>query len=318
MKCLVTGVAGFVGSHVAERLLADGHEVVGLDAFTDYYARALKEGNLRSLLSKASFTFLEADLTEVDLVSLLGDIDWVFHQAGQAGVRASWGRDFAIYTTSNITATQWLLESARHAPRLKRLVYASSSSVYGNALALPVTEETLPQPISPYGVTKLAAEHLCMLYWHSYQVPAVALRYFTVYGPRQRPDMAFHKFLKAMILGNEFTVYDDGYQTRDFTYVADIVEANIQAAQSHLDAVGQVFNIAGGSRAPLREVIRTMEALLGKSARIQYEPPALGDVRDTFADTTRARRVLGYQPRVALHEGLSAEIAFLRELYQHV
>jgi nucleoside-diphosphate-sugar epimerase len=199
---------------------------------------------------------------------------------------------------------------------VQRFVNASSSSIYGNARALPVTEETLPRPVSPYGVTKLAAEHLCMLYWHNYRVPTVTLRYFTVYGPRQRPDMAFHKFLKAMLQDTDFTIYDDGYQTRDFTYVTDIVEANIQAAQAP-DAIGQVFNIAGGSRVHLREVIQAMEALLGRSARIHYEPPALGDVRDTFADTSRAQRILGYQPRVSLQEGLAAEVGFLRELYGH-
>jgi UDP-glucose 4-epimerase len=315
MKCLVTGVAGFVGSHLAERLLRDGHSVVGVDAFTDYYARALKQGNLQRLQDHASFTFLEADLNATDLVALIGENEWIFHQAGQAGVRASWGQDFALYTAANITATQHLLEAATRAPNLKRFVYASSSSIYGNARALPVTEETLPQPVSPYGVTKLAGEHLCMLYWHNYHIPTVMLRYFTVYGPRQRPDMAFHKFLKAMLQEAEFTVYDDGYQTRDFTYVADIVEANVQAAQAP-DAAGQVFNIAGGSRVTLREVIKTMEALVGKPARIRYEPPALGDVRDTFADTTRAQHILGYQPRVTLREGLAAETDFLRALYE--
>jgi UDP-glucose 4-epimerase len=315
MKCLVTGVAGFVGSHLAERLLADGHEVLGVDDFTDYYARDLKERNLRGLKGHAGFTLLEADLNALDLPTLLEQTEWVFHQAGQAGVRASWGRDFAIYTACNITATQHLLEAATRAPNLKRLVYASSSSIYGNARALPVTEQTLPQPVSPYGVTKLAAEHLCNLYWHNYRVPTVALRYFTVYGPRQRPDMAFHKFLKAMLLGQEFTIFDDGYQTRDFTYVADIVEANIQAAQAP-DATGEVFNIAGGSRVTVREVIALMEELLGKKARIRYEPPAKGDVRDTFADTSHAQKLLGYRPRVSLREGLAAEIAFLREMYQ--
>lgn len=314
MKCFVTGAAGFVGSHLSERLVRDGHEVVGVDAFTDYYARALKESNLQELQGKPGFTFIEADLNTLDLSAALEDIDWVFHQAGQAGVRASWGRDFAIYTACNIAATQRLLEAAPRAPRLKRLVYASSSSIYGNAPALPVTEETLPQPVSPYGVTKLAAEHLCMLYWHNYRVPAVALRYFTVYGPRQRPDMAFHKFIKAMLNDQEITVYDDGHQTRDFTYVSDIVEANIQAAQA-ADAAGKVFNIAGGSRVHLRAVIATMEELLGKPARIHYDPPALGDVRDTFADTSYAQRILGYAPRVSLRDGLAAEIAFLRELY---
>jgi nucleoside-diphosphate-sugar epimerase len=294
--------------------VCDGHEVIGVDAFTDYYARALKERNLRELQGKTGFTFIEADLGTLDMGAALEEVDWIFHQAGQAGVRTSWGRDFATYTACNITATQHLLEAARHAPRLKRLVYASSSSVYGNAPELPVTEETLPRPISPYGVTKLAAEHLCMLYWHSYRVPAVALRYFTVYGPRQRPDMAFHKFVKAMLLDQDITVYDDGHQTRDFTYVGDIVEANIQAAQA-TDASGRVLNIAGGSRVHLREVIATMEDLLGKPARIRYEAPALGDVRDTFADTSYARRVLGYAPRVSLRDGLAAEIAFLRDLY---
>lgn len=314
MKCFVTGAAGFIGSHLAERLVRDGHEVVGMDAFTDYYARALKERNLEALQGKPGFTFIEADLNTLDLGAALEGVEWIFHQAGQAGVRASWGRDFAAYTACNITATQHLLEAARHAPRLKRLIYASSSSVYGNAPELPVTEKTLPRPISPYGVTKLAAEHLCMLYWHSYRVPAVALRYFTVYGPRQRPDMAFHKFIKAMLLDQEITVFDDGQQTRDYTYVNDIVEANIQAAQA-AEVSGKVFNIAGGSRVHLREVIATMEDLLGKPARIRYEAPALGDVRDTFADTSYARRLLGYAPRVSLRDGLAAEIAFLRDLY---
>ncbi len=314
MKCFVTGAAGFIGSHLAERLVRDGHEVVGMDAFTDYYARALKERNLEALQGKPGFTFIEADLNTLDLGAALEGVEWIFHQAGQAGVRASWGRDFAAYTACNITATQHLLEAARHAPRLKRLIYASSSSVYGNAPELPVIEKTLPSPISPYGVTKLAAEHLCMLYWHSYRVPAVALRYFTVYGPRQRPDMAFHKFIKAMLLDQEITVFDDGQQTRDYTYVNDIVEANIQAAQA-AEVSGKVFNIAGGSRVHLREVIATMEDLLGKPARIRYEAPALGDVRDTFADTSQARRLLGYAPRVSLRDGLAAEIAFLRDLY---
>ncbi len=314
MKCLVTGVAGFIGSHLAERLLNDGHNVLGIDAFTDNYARAFKQNNLQTLQKQAPFTFLEADLNQTDLDALLSDVAWVFHQAGQAGVRASWGQDFALYIAANISATQRLLEAATRAPSVQRFVNASSSSIYGNAPNLPVTEETLPQPVSPYGVTKLAAEHLCSLYWHNYRVPTVTLRYFTVYGPRQRPDMAFHKFLKAMLHDANFTVYDDGYQTRDFTYVADIVEANIQAAQAP-DAVGQVFNIAGGSRVQLREVIQTMEALTGKPARIHYEPPARGDVRDTFADTSRARRILGYAPQVSLQEGLAAEVAFLRKLY---
>lgn len=314
MNCLVTGVAGFVGSHLAERLIADGHEVIGVDAFTDYYARALKEANLSALRAEPQFHLIDDDLHALDLVPLVARRDWIFHQAGQAGVRASWGSDFATYTAQNISATQRLLEAATTAPRLQRFVYASSSSVYGDAPTLPVTEETLPHPLSPYGVTKLAAEHLCLLYFKSYRVPTVALRYFTVYGPRQRPDMAFHRFGRALLEGDAIRVYGDGEQTRDFTYVADIVEANVRAAQVP-EAVGGVFNVAGGSRVALRDVLALLTELSGRQATITYEVSARGDVRDTFGDTTRARQVLGYRPTVALREGLAAELAYLRQLY---
>lgn len=314
MRSLVTGVAGFVGSHLAERLIAEGHEVVGVDCFTDYYPRALKEANLRALRAAERFQFVEGDLNALDLAALLADREWIFHQAGQAGVRASWGQDFDVYTACNIGATQRLLEASVGAPRLRRFVYASSSSVYGDAPTLPVTEETLPRPLSPYGVTKLAAEHLCLLYWKSYRVPTVALRYFTVYGPRQRPDMAFHRFGKAMLEGSELHVFGDGEQTRDFTYVGDIVEANLLAADAP-EAAGHVFNIAGGSRVALREVLDLLERLSGRQANVCFEASARGDARDTYADTTQARRMLGYSPKVALCEGLAAELAYLRELY---
>lgn len=314
MRCLVTGVAGFVGSHLAERLLAEGHEVLGVDAFIPYYPRALKEANLRGLRQDGRFTLVETDLATAELTPLLEGRDWVFHQAAQAGVRASWGQNFEVYTSCNITATQRLLEAATRSPELKRLVYASSSSVYGDTTALPVTEQTLTQPVSPYGVTKLAAEHLCTLYWHNHRVPVVSLRYFTVYGPRHRPDMSFHIFGKALIQGNEIVVFGDGRQTRDFTYVADIVEANLRAAQTP-GVEGHVFNVAGGSRVSLREAIETLEGLSGRRAQLRHVEVALGDVRDTYADTSLAQRLLGYTPRVALREGLAAELAYLETLY---
>lgn len=314
MRCLVTGVAGFVGSHLAERLIADGHEVVGIDAYIDYYPRSYKDANLKHLYGSSAFRFVEGDLNTLPLGELLVDREWIFHQAAQAGVRASWGQSFEVYTSCNISATQRLLEAAIEAPDLKRLVYASSSSVYGNATSLPVTEDTLTRPVSPYGVTKLAAEHLCSLYWHNYHVPSVSLRYFTVYGPRQRPDMGFHRFGKAILEGQPISVYGDGEQTRDFTYVSDVVEANIRAAS--VPAVeGMVFNIAGGSRVSLRDVFSTLEALSDREVLLHFEDTARGDVRDTYGDIALAQHLLGYAPRVALREGLAAELAFLQVLY---
>lgn len=314
MRCLVTGVAGFVGSHLAERLIADGHEVLGVDCFVDYYPRAHKEANLRGLLAAPGFRFVEGDLNALPLDEILAGRQWVFHQAAQAGVRASWGTSFDGYISANIAATQRLLEATLGASALERFVYASSSSVYGDAPELPATESTLTRPVSPYGVTKLAAEHLCSLYWRNYRVPTVSLRYFTVYGPRQRPDMAFHRFGKALLTGERLTVYGDATQTRDFTYISDIVEANVRAAAAP-EAAGHVFNIAGGSRVGLRQVIETMATLSGRDAHIEYEETARGDVRDTYGDITLARRLLGYAPTVALREGLAAELDYLRALY---
>src|SRR5687767_12288155 len=228
MKALVTGAAGFIGSHLSARLIAQGATVTGLDCFTDYYPRALKERNLRDLRGPG-FTLVESPIAETNLDALLDGITHVFHLAAQAGVRKSWGRDFRVYTVNNVEATQVLLEACVAKP-IERLVYASSSSVYGDRVTLPMREDALPQPVSPYGVTKLAAEQLCYLYYVNHGVPAVSLRYFTVYGPRQRPDMGFHIFLRAALLGTPITVYGDGEQTRDFTFVADAVGATIAAA----------------------------------------------------------------------------------------
>lgn len=315
MRCLVTGVAGFVGSHLAERLLADGHEVCGVDAFIDYYSHSLKESNLQKARAWDKFQFVEDDLLHVNLRMLLEGVDWIFHQAAQAGVRSSWGEQFDRYTDCNVLATQRLLEAARQVKGLRRFVYASSSSVYGNARAFPVLEETLPQPVSPYGVTKLAAEHLCTLYHREFQIPAVSLRYFTVYGPRQRPDMAFHRFCKSIIEKEEIHIFSDGQQTRDFTYIDDVIEANISAATSD-GAIGQVMNIAGGAHVTINEVIQILEGISGTPARVSYKGRQPGDVTDTFADTRLARQLLNYHPRISLRDGLAAEFHYMTSLYE--
>ncbi len=317
MRCLVTGVAGFIGSHLAERLLSDGHEVCGVDAFIDYYPRAMKERNLEVARSWNSFTFIEDDLLTMRVIPLLDGVDWVFHQAAQAGVRASWGKEFAHYTGCNVLVTQRLLEAALYTNSIRRFIYASSSSVYGDAVELPLVEDTLLSPLSPYGVTKLAAENLCTLYHRNFDVPTVSLRYFTVYGPRQRPDMAFHRFCKAVINGEPVRVFGDGYQTRDFTYVSDIVEANLQAATS-VQAVGQVMNIAGGSRVTVRHIVELLSAISNSRVEVIYSEKEFGDVRHTLADTSRAERLLRYRPRVTLQEGLTQEYAYVQDLYERV
>jgi len=309
MKALVTGAAGFIGSTLTERLLADGADVVGIDCFTDYYPRAIKERNLSGPLAHANFRFVESRIQEVDLPALLKDRTHVFHLAAQAGVRKSWGRDFAIYTVNNIEATQSLLEAACGMPALERFVYSSSSSVYGDHTPMPMREDALPQPVSPYGVSKLAAEQLCYLYFSNYGVPTVSLRYFTVYGPRQRPDMGFHKFLRATILGEPITLYGDGDQTRDFTFVSDAVGANVAAATRGVP--GRVYNIGGGSRVTVNEVLQMIGRIAGRTPLITVDPVQKGDMRHTYADTSLARTDLGYAPTVGLEEGLAAEYRWL-------
>ena len=301
MRALVTGGAGFIGSHLSERLLADGAEVIAVDCFTDYYARSIKERNLEGLRGRSAYRFVEADLNVVDVATLLDGVTHVFHLAAQAGVRKSWGRDFQTYTTLNIDATQRVLEACVGRP-LERVVYASSSSVYGDDVAMPMREDAMVQPVSPYGVTKLAAEHLCHLYFVNHQVPTVSLRYFTVYGPRQRPDMGFHRFFSAVIEGRSLVQYGDGLQTRDFTYIADIVTANLTAAVR--GAPGRVYNIGGGSRVSLRDVFDMIARVTGRALQIDRQSAQKGDMRDTYADTARARADLGFQPSVDLESGL--------------
>jgi nucleoside-diphosphate-sugar epimerase len=308
MNVLVTGVAGFIGSHLAERLLDRGARVKGLDCFTDYYPRAVKEANLLAIRDRHGFTLVERSIQEADLDELLGDTTHVFHLAAQAGVRKSWGRDFEVYTRQNVQATQILLEACVRSP-IERLVYASSSSVYGDDVALPMREDAVPRPVSPYGVTKLAAEHLCHLYFTNYGLPTVSLRYFTVYGPRQRPDMGFHRFLRAA-LGNEpITLYGDGEQTRDFTFVSDAVEATIAAGLGGVP--GRVYNIGGGSRVSVNHVLDLLAGIIGRPLRIDREAAQKGDMRDTYADTSLARSDLRFAPRVSLDQGLEAEYRWL-------
>jgi nucleoside-diphosphate-sugar epimerase len=309
VKALITGAAGFIGSTLAERLLADGADVVGIDCFTDYYPRPIKERNLSAALNHPRYRFVESRIQDAGLPALLHDRTHVFHLAAQAGVRKSWGRDFTIYTVNNIEATQALLEAACGMPALERFVYSSSSSVYGDLVKMPMREDALPQPVSPYGVSKLAAEQLCYLYFANYGIPAVSLRYFTVYGPRQRPDMGFHKFLRATILGEPITVYGDGDQTRDFTFVSDAVSANVAAATRGVP--GRVYNIGGGSRVSVNDVLAMIARIAGRRPQTIVDPAQKGDMRHTYADTSLAHADLGYAPTVGLEEGLAAEHQWL-------
>jgi nucleoside-diphosphate-sugar epimerase len=308
MKALVTGVAGFIGSHLAAALLDRGATVTGVDSFTDYYARAVKDANLAHLKDRPGFAFVEAALQDSDLQALLTGVTHVFHLAGQPGVRKSWGRDFDVYTRDNIQATQRLLESMVGMP-IQKYVYSSSSSVYGDHVSLPMREDAYLQPVSPYGVTKLAAEHLGNLYLANHAVPVVSLRYFTVYGPRQRPDMAFQRFLTAVRDGQSITVYGDGEQTRDFTFVSDIVTANLAAAERGVP--GSVYNIGGGSRVTLNHVLELIGKVTGKSVAVRREPKQKGDMRHTYADTSAARRDLDFTPHVTLEHGLDQQYRWL-------
>ncbi len=313
MKIVITGVAGFIGSHLASLALANGDDVIGIDCFTDYYPRAVKERNLEGLKSSSRFTFLEENLLEADLRSIFERVDVVYHLAAQAGVRASWGASFRIYTDLNVLGTQVLLEAARDAG-VGRVVYASSSSVYGDVREFPMRETQTPHPVSPYGVTKLAAEHLAVLYTKNYRLSTVSLRYFTVYGPRQRPDMAFHIFGRAMLLGLPLPVFGDGRQTRDFTFVADAARATYQAGVA-TGVDGMVMNIGGGSRVSLNTVLDTLARIVGVVLDVRNTDVQKGDVHHTSADISRAREHLGYAPGVTLDEGLKQEIDWLRTIY---
>jgi nucleoside-diphosphate-sugar epimerase len=309
MHALVTGAAGFIASHVSNLLLDRGATVRGIDAFTDYYPRPLKEANLATLTGRAGFSFTEAALEAVDLDALLDGVTHIFHFAAQAGVRRSWGSDFRHYTLNNVEVTQRLLEAVA-SRSIERFLYASTSSVYGDLAPIPMKEDVRLQPVSPYGVTKLAGEQLCYLYHVNHGVPTVALRLFTVYGPRQRPDMGFHRFLTAAHHGEPISLYGDGEQTRDFTFVSDVAEAAFRGASQGV--AGRVYNIGGGSRVSVNEILRLVEQVVGRPLVLDRQGPQPGDMRDTFADTSLARADLGFEPKTSLAEGLAAEYAWLK------
>ena len=306
-KFIVTGVAGFIGSYIAERLIKDGNLVIGIDCFADYYCVKIKEKNLENLLSFDSFKLMKDDLLRINFDEVLEGVSGIFHEAAQAGVRASWGADFKIYCDNNILATQRLLEAIKNTN--VRLIYASSSSVYGDTKKIPMEENDKPMPVSPYGVSKLAGEHLCSLYHKNFGTDVISLRYFTVYGPRQRPDMAFHKLIKAALTDSEFVIYGDGSQTRDFTYIDDIVEANINGFQK--GESGEIYNIGGGHRIDMNSVIETISEIVGKKIKVKRIEKQKGDVQDTLSYTDKANKDFNYKPMFSLEEGLKQEIKWI-------
>ncbi|MGB6058061.1 MAG: NAD-dependent epimerase/dehydratase family protein [Microthrixaceae bacterium] len=310
-RVLVTGCAGFIGSHTTERLLEGGHTVRGVDMFTDNYDPDLKRANLRVALKDPAFELIEVDLVEADPVELLDGIDVVLHLAGQPGVRASWADGFDIYVKRNIEATQRLLEAARGSS-IERFAAASSSSVYGDAETYPTAETAVPKPVSPYGVTKLAAEHLCTLYASNFGVPTVSLRYFTVFGPRQRTDMALRRMIDSALNSRPFPLYGDGSVSRSFTYIDDVVDANL-AAMFHDVSPGTVCNVANVETASMSELISLAESALGSKIELEMLPDAAGDARQTGGSTEFAAQALGWAPKTSLATGVTRQVEWQRE-----
>jgi UDP-glucose 4-epimerase len=308
---MITGVAGFIGSHLAEKLLELGHEVVGVDKFLDNYARDFKNLNLGRFVNHPSFKFINDDLVNIDLRQLLIQTDYIFHLAAQPGVRSSWGAEFSHYSHNNILATQILLEACKQV-KVRKFVYASSSSVYGDTDDLPMRESGGTRPVSPYGVSKLAAEHLCYLYWKGFGIPTVSLRFFTVYGPRQRPDMFFHILMHHLLLDEEIPMYDDGEQSRDFTYCSDIVDGLTAAA--FYSGSGDVFNLGGGGEITLLKAIEMVEKISGRKIKLKRFDRQRGDVRRTRASLDLARKKLGYKPSVSLAAGLTRQWEWISAL----
>lgn len=308
--CLVTGCAGFIGSHLTERLLAEGCSVVGIDVLRDYYDPAIKKQNLSNFINNKDFEFHQADLNKIDLNGIIGKVTCVFHEAAQAGVRASWGEEFNIYVNDNILATHKLLEALKEHKEVK-LIFASSSSVYGDSAQDQLFESSVLNPVSPYGVTKLSAEKLALVYWQNLQVPVVSLRYFTVFGPRQRPDMGLYKFIKAALLNEEIVIYGDGNQKRDFTYITDIIEANILAMKNHIP--GECFNIGSGSNQTINDVLDKIEKLTGNKIKRVYSTKARGDVNSTRANIGNAHKKIGYDPKMSFEKGLMNQIDYMRK-----
>jgi len=314
MHYLITGVAGFIGMHIAEWLLKEKHRVTGIDCYLESYPREVKEDRINNLLQYDQFTFIQGSIVETDLRPLCEEVDYIFHKAAQAGIRFNWGNTYEIYNTNNILGTQRLLE-ATIGTSVKKLVYASSSSIYGDVKELPIRETVTPQPVSCYGVSKLAAEHMCYLYWKNFQVPTNSLRYFTVFGPRPRPDMCICIFSRAIFAGEEIKIFGDGEQSRGFTFISDVVNANLKAAES--DHVGEVMNISGGGRITINALIKKLEDIIGKKANIRYETFAKGDVMHTQADISKAEKLIGYKPEKDFDEGLAETVASVKTFYKY-
>lgn len=313
MKILVTGAAGFIGSHLCEKLLTDkNNEIVGVDIFTGPTPKNLKSVNLGNLLKNTRFRLIETDLLTANLEKLLNDIDVIYHLAGIPGVRSSWGKDFDPYVTNNISGTQRLLEAVKN-KKIVKFIYASTSSVYGE-VAGKVAENAYLSPLSPYGITKLTGEHLCNVYHKSFHIPIVTVRFFTVYGPRQRPDMAFHRFITQILKEETLSIFGDGTQTRDFTYVTDCVEA-IASIIYKDNVIGETINIGGKERASINEILTIIESLTGKKAMIDYLPKLLGEPTHTWADISKAKKLLNYNPKISLREGISKEIEYILSIY---
>ncbi|MFM7062742.1 MAG: NAD-dependent epimerase/dehydratase family protein [Actinomycetes bacterium] len=310
MKVLLTGCAGFIGSHTAEALVAAGHSVRGVDSFTDYYDPDRKRANVAGLVGHPAVELVEDDLATADVDALLDGVDAVAHLAGQPGVRASWDAGFAVYVERNVLATQRLLEAARRAGT-GRFVYASSSSVYGDAESFPTPEDVVPRPVSPYGVTKLAGEHLASLYGTNFGLPTVSLRYFTVYGPRQRPDMATWRMVEAALHGSSFPLFGDGSAARSFTYVADVAAANLAALDAEVPP-GTVVNLSGTETVDVNRLLELVGAAAGTPVPVERRDPEPGDARRTGGDTTRARELLGWTASTPLDEGVTAQVAWQR------
>lgn len=312
-KVIVTGAAGFIGSHLCDALLHKGCHVVGIDSFDDNYDVRIKRRNISGALDHGRFRLVEGSLNDIDLAKLIGGAEYLFHSAARAGVRDSWRENFNTYVDENIRATQRLCEAASGLP-LRRFVVASSSSVYGETTELPMNEAHPTRPLSPYGVTKLASEALCLLYRKNYGLPVVALRYFTVFGPRQRPDMAFHRFIRSAMNGRAIDVFGNGTQTRDFTYVSDIVDANLSAMD--YDGEGSVFNIGGGNRITVNAALDILGDVMGQNLDVAYQERVKGDVTHTYADISFAGAELGYAPTVGIEAGLANEVAWMQTILQ--
>jgi UDP-glucose 4-epimerase len=312
MRFIVSGCAGFIGSHLCEYLTNLGYKVTGIDSFSDFYPREFKEKNIEGLLKSPLFDFIEKDMLELRLEEIFEEYDAIFHLAAQPGVRTSWGKNFDYYIKDNIILTQRILEALKGL-KGKRLVFASSSSVYGDSKMLPFKEDGPLSPVSPYGVTKLACENLCLLYHKNFGIDVVILRYFTVYGPRQRPDMAFHRFFRSILEGKEIEIFGDGNQTRDFTYVDDIVKATFSAWQKGIS--GEVYNLGGGENISLLNLLRIIENVTGKKLKISFREREKGDAPHTWADYSKAKKDLEYTPSVKLELGLKNQWEWTKKIY---